>query len=217
MTEQKKIVSRSEALSLGLKKYFTGNNCKNGHVSERYTIHRSCIGCLQEKASSENAKEWMRRHNKMRRQLPEYLETERNIRNGDSSKKRKLAYNKKPGMKEWRRQYEKARKASDPVFLMRRNVAGLISGRIKNKGYTKKSTAGTILGCGWIDFKSHIEKQFTKDMNWSNYGQWEIDHIIPISSAKTYYEVLKLNHFTNLRPLCAKANRAKSDKNLFLI
>lgn len=34
-----------------------------------------------------------------------------------------------------------------------------------------------------------------------------IDHIVPISSAKSENDVLKLNHYTNLQPLCSKINR----------
>lgn len=37
-----------------------------------------------------------------------------------------------------------------------------------------------------------------------NYG-WDIDHIIP--SAETEEGVIKLNHYTNLQPLCSKVNR----------
>jgi len=52
-------------------------------------------------------------------------------------------------------------------------------------------------------------------MNWDNHGKyngefnfgWDLDHIIPISSAITEQEVIKLNHFTNLQPLCSKINR----------
>jgi len=39
-----------------------------------------------------------------------------------------------------------------------------------------------------------------------NYG-WDIDHIIPISTAKTEDDVYKLNYYTNLQPLCSKINR----------
>jgi len=34
-----------------------------------------------------------------------------------------------------------------------------------------------------------------------------LDYIIPISSTKTEEEILKLNHYTNLQPLCSKVNR----------
>ena len=56
-------------------------------------------------------------------------------------------------------------------------------------------------------------------MNWDNYGSykineqrtWNIDHIIPLSSAKNEDELIKLNHYTNMRPLCSKENLDKSD------
>ena len=52
-------------------------------------------------------------------------------------------------------------------------------------------------------------------MNWSNHGKyngefnfgWDIDHIIPISSAKSEEEIIQLNHYTNLQPLCSYINR----------
>lgn len=39
-----------------------------------------------------------------------------------------------------------------------------------------------------------------------NYG-WDIDHIIPLSSANSEDDLYRLNHFTNLQPLCSKVNR----------
>ena len=39
-----------------------------------------------------------------------------------------------------------------------------------------------------------------------NFG-WDIDHIIPLSSAKTEKDIIRLNHYTNLQPLCSKINR----------
>jgi 5-methylcytosine-specific restriction endonuclease McrA len=39
------IITRDEALALGLGRYFTGEPCKNGHVAERYARGRACVEC----------------------------------------------------------------------------------------------------------------------------------------------------------------------------
>ena len=55
-------------------------------------------------------------------------------------------------------------------------------------------------------------------MSWDNYGNpkdgilehnksWDLEHIITISSAKTENDIIKLNHYTNLQPLCSYTNR----------
>lgn len=84
-------------------------------------------------------------------------------------------------------------------------------------GYKNKSKANNLIGCSYDQVVAHIEKQFLKGMTWQNKHLWHIDHIVPISSAKTIEEVMQLSHFTNLRPIWAKQNLSKKDKNLFLI
>jgi hypothetical protein len=67
----------------------------------------------------------------------------------------------------------------------------------------------------------HIEKQFSDWMNWNNHGvytgerrvHWQIDHIIPIASAKSIEDIIRLNHYTNLQPLDSYDNQVlKRDK-----
>ena len=92
---------------------------------------------------------------------------------------------------------------------------GLIGHAIRRFGYTKKSKTYKILGCSFAEFKLHIESQWEPWMNWGNYGKyngnpnhgWDIDHIVPISSANSEDGVIALNHYTNLQPLCSKINR----------
>jgi hypothetical protein len=69
-----------------------------------------------------------------------------------------------------------------------------------------------ILGCTIQEFKLHIEFQFKDGMSWDNRGEWHIDHIMPLSMAKTEDELVRLNHYKNLRPLWAHENLTKSDK-----
>ena len=43
------IISRSEAKGLGLKRYFTGASCAQGHIAERYVSGRQCVACTLER------------------------------------------------------------------------------------------------------------------------------------------------------------------------
>jgi len=71
------------------------------------------------------------------------------------------------------------------------------------------------LGCSFEEFKIYLESKFEDWMTWENKGLyngylnygWDIDHKIPISSATTEEEMIKLNHYTNLQPLCSYTNR----------
>ena len=55
------------------------------------------------------------------------------------------------------------------------NVMGYAVIHVEKKEYR-------ILDMGVIKLKSHLESQFTAEMNWDNYGSyWHIDHKVPIS------------------------------------
>ena len=136
--------------------------------------------------------------------------------------KRKLEYEKlkkdieyQNKVKENRRINEKNRRKNDPLFKLTKNIRCLINYGIKRINHKKQSKTELILGCSFDEFKQHIENQFETWMTWDNYGLyngelnygWDIDHIIPQSKGLTYDEVIKLNHYTNLKPLCSKVNR----------
>jgi hypothetical protein len=107
------------------------------------------------------------------------------------------------------------KKRSEDNFLkfkhnVRSNICSCFRrGTIKHKKNTKTEK---ILCCTIEEFKIYIQSQFTKGMNWNNYGKWHLDHIIPIATAKTEEDVIRLNHYTNFQPLWAEDNLSKSDK-----
>jgi hypothetical protein len=110
--------------------------------------------------------------------------------------------NNKEHYKEYQKQYNKQRKQNDPLFKLFCNIRTLLSASFRNKGIRKNTKTEQILGCTIEEFKIHIEKQFLHPMSLENHGLiWEIDHITPISLAKTEEDIIILNHYTNLRPL----------------
>jgi len=90
----------------------------------------------------------------------------------------------------------------------------LIGASIRKKKFSKTSKTENILGCSFEEFFTHIESQFIDGMSWENRSLWHIDHIIPLATAKTEEEILRLNHYTNLRPLWALDNLKKGSKIL---
>ena len=102
---------------------------------------------------------------------------------------------------------------TDPLCKLKKIMRVAVHNALKSKG-KKKSKTQDILGCSWDELKSHIEKQFKPGMTWENhtYYGWHIDHIYPISLAKSEEEVYRLSHYTNLQPLWWDENLNKSNK-----
>ena len=88
-----------------------------------------------------------------------------------------------------------------------------ISKELKNKPkYTDKLL--DLLGCTIQEFMDHIELQFNNGMSWDNYGEWELDHIKPVSLFDLTKQEEQENCFKyrNMQPLSAHDNRVKYNK-----
>ena len=113
------------------------------------------------------------------------------------------------------KQRRKERYDTDILFKLSTCIRSNILMSFKNNGYKKESKTEQILGCTFEEFKQHIEQQFEPWMTWNNYGKyngkpnygWDIDHIIPVSSGTSIEDILFINRYTNLRPLCSYINR----------
>jgi len=71
---------------------------------------------------------------------------------------------------------------------------------------TKNLDIEKLAGCSRVELRHHLEGQFEPWMNWSNHGEWHIDHICPLNQAMNQLEIDKLLHYKNLRPLSAYVN-----------
>ena len=110
--------------------------------------------------------------------------------------------------------YNKNRRQNDVIFNTIHSIRVRLNKYLKSNNIQKNNTTIEIIGCSPEYLKEHIEKKFVDGMSWKNRNEWHIDHIIPLSSAKTKDDILKLSHYTNLQPLWAEDNLRKSNKIL---
>jgi hypothetical protein len=146
------VLSKSQAAMSGLSRFYTGKECRQGHLAERYVSNGQCVICNAKKS----------------------------------------------------RQRERQRGLEDPSFRMFRNT-------LRRTGMALRGRASPTeaLACNHIDLREHIAVQFRPGMTWGRYRQWEVDHIEPLSAARSIEQLLALCHYTNLQPLWRRENRIK--------
>lgn len=109
-------------------------------------------------------------------------------------------------------EYIRNRYNNDNIYKLRCVCRQMVRRMFKSTGIKKSHKTQEVLGYTPIELKQHIEKQFKPGMTWDNYGDWHIDHIIPISSARTLEEGINLSRLENLQPLWAMENILKGNK-----
>ena len=139
------------------------------------------------------------------------------LANKEKLAKAKKIYNatNKDHRNKYKREYNKKRFYSDDLFRLKCNIRSLFGKTFIWKGFTKQSKTNQLLGCTYEELKTYLESKFEPWMNWGNRGLyngelnygWDIDHIIPTSKATCSEDLIKLNHYSNLQPLCSKVNR----------
>jgi len=152
------------------------------------------------------------------RQRPETIEHQKNYYKTyyqiPEVKKRKLELKKTRKSKDKLNQYRTKRRLEDPGYKAISNLRSGLNKLFRRKPSMNKNLSTLkLIGCSREELKIHLEKQFRPGMNWENYNYngWHIDHIIPLSTAKTFEEIVekKLMHYTNLQPLWRLDNQKK--------
>lgn len=237
---QEDIISRSEAKSKNLTRYFTNKVCVHGHISERMTSSGNCCFCLK-----------IRKKNIYKEQEKKYLKTWRMNNHAKVLQYKKKDYykNREKRISTTRKYYRnnrskilediktsisrKAYKAkylkSEKHILRRRYLARK---RLKNPKYnlsnrircrmwaslrgSKNISWQKIVNYSIKDLMLHIESKFKDGMSWDNMGKWHIDHIKPISlfnfNSFNDREFQECWDLNNLQPLWEKDNKIKSNK-----
>jgi hypothetical protein len=124
---------------------------------------------------------------------------------------------------ERKKAYISQRRKSDPLFKLTCIYRNSCYRAFKSIGQKKNNPSLKLLGLEtWQELTKHLESKFYdhpktgEKMTFDNHGihGWHIDHIIPLDSAKTEEDIIKLCHYTNLQPLWAEENLSKSNKIL---
>jgi hypothetical protein len=190
--------NREEILAQQKKRYKENREEILAREKKRYEENREKISARRKKRYKENREKILARQKKYREERREEI----------SARQKKYC---EENREEISARYKK-RMREDPMFRLSNTIRSRTRKAFKSKGWTKDSKTFEVLGCSQEMFIKHLENQFTKGMTFENFGEWHIDHIIPLSSAKTPEELNRLAHYTNLQPLWAEENLSKGAK-----
>jgi hypothetical protein len=92
-----------------------------------------------------------------------------------------------------------------------KNVNGRVTSALKNQIH-RHETPEQLLGCTLAEYKTYLENQFEPGMTWDNWGRWNVDHVVPVSSVDLCNPLsrIKIFNYTNTRPMWTDKNLKKS-------
>lgn len=224
------IVTRAEAKVAGLKRYFTGRPCRNGHLCERYTSNNQCLVCnlahteRYEQANREQVdsyrKGWrvanrdkiiartMAWRDANRERWDEAAREWQKANREHIAAKRAEWYRanierKRVTNKAWREENREKTKAVKQVWL----AANTLRTRVytENRRARKSANGGTHT-------PEQIQEMHAKQRyrcagcNVSIRKHYEVDHIIALTRGGT-------NDISNIQLLCMPCNRTKHNKS----
>jgi hypothetical protein len=180
-----------------------------------YGLKSICKECHKAKRNKDKEKEYNK--NWYDKNKEEILEKKKEYRQENKEKlsQYNLEYKSRPEVIQARKKYDREyikQRRQEPLFKLKCNIRTYTSRAFRRMGYYKNTKTSKLLGADYYFVKKYIEAQFKKGMTWDNYGEWHIDHIKPLSSAKDEKELISLSHYTNLQPLWAIENQRKHNK-----
>lgn len=198
--QEREVVTRTEAIERGLKRYFTGNPCKRGHFAYRSVTGRTCLGCVDKEAARRRASDYRRQNpeivkaqnsrrdpQKLRQFAKSYYWKNADKQRAKGRQRRREAYTQNREAEIERsvkyrannldkvnarlRDWSKKRRKANPQF----RLAGVVrrwTGRAVSavRGSRSSLSSATLLGCSIAELKRHLERMFQDDMSWDNYG-----------------------------------------------
>lgn len=167
--------------------------CKVPQPAESF--YKSCARCRS--CHNANYRAWRLRNLEKARKSNRDCQTRRHAADPERVRKIKRDYMKNP-----------LRRIGTQVYKILRQAKG---GR----------SCQELVGYTEAELRAHLERQFLKGMSWANFGEWHIDHIVPLSSftitGPDDPEIKRAWGLPNLRPLWAIDNIRKGAKRETLL
>jgi hypothetical protein len=199
---KEKRIRDKEKIRIRAKAYYEKNRGKVIEYSKNYHAKNIDKRRAYYSNNSNKISEYRKKNSKKRAdQCKEYRKRNPN---------RVIEYEKMYSVK--RKSTMKIRRKTDLLFRLKENLRSRIYKAIKSRGYIKNGNTHKMLGESCEFIRDRLESMFSEGMDWGNYGDWHIDHIIPLASAKNEEDMIRLCHYSNLQPLWKLENLIKSKK-----
>jgi hypothetical protein len=109
----------------------------------------------------------------------------------------------------------RVRRQNDPLYRFKSDIKSVVRKSFKRKNLDKSLKTEQILGIDLQSFFDCFNKLATDKYNMLFDSKiMEIDHIIPLYTAKTKEDVIKLNHYSNLQPLLKSEHKEKTKQDI---
>jgi hypothetical protein len=208
-------IDRKVAKEYGITKYFTGTECKHGHVSERNTANGACLECARINRTLISDYARSKKNKIVREQRKNHSkEVKRRRRANSRAYSRKAKDNLTQSDKEKRTTYYREymrEKRKNPTYKAKCSLRGMLRRVLEKTGKSKAARSEEMIGYTHEELKGCIESKFKDGMKWENRSEWHIDHIKPIQAFldEGVTDPSIINSLSNLQPLWAMENIKK--------
>lgn len=225
------IITRAEARERGFKYYFTGKQCKQGHIAKRFVPNGTCTDCRKskdntyrqknaEKLRERKSKYYQKKSENIRAKVAKYRQenAEKVRENGKNCYKLRMdrllendpeLYRKKV---EEKRAYRERFRAENPDYDVRykqENRDKVLAINAKRRSAKRQRLPSWF---GEIDQFAMTEAADLAKRRESITGQeWHVDHMIPLMARKAS----GLHCASNLQVIPATLNLQKNNKMIF--
>jgi 5-methylcytosine-specific restriction endonuclease McrA len=203
------IISRAEAQTRGLKRYFTGNPCKHGHLCGRMVSDTKCSECLRLKTRRFH-KNWRDRNkDKIREYHSKYL-----AKKGAKERRRETQRIRQANNREAINAYARQYRIKNPEKVREKQRLWCAANRDKRKALWQNRRVRTSNATGSFsarDIRDLMKEQrgkcaYFKICGTSIKNEYHIDHIVALINGGT-------NFRSNLQLLCPRCNLMKGSKD----